>query len=284
MRLIYSANDTSQVMKGGIPVNIVVVLKQTPDTESVIRIAEDKKRVLTDGVKWIINPYDEFAIEAALRLKTKHGGKVTVVSYGPPRVVEALRTALAMGADDAMLIDDPALKTADFLRVTRALSAAVKSIEPDLILIGSRAIDYDQGQRGAILAENLGWPHLAMAISLEFDGNILTVERPVEGGKVVLETSLPALVTLGGSHVIWNPRYASLPGIMKAKKKPLIMKNLKDLGLDPADFAPETARVWISSLERPPERQAGRIIDDGLDAAGKARELVRALHEEAKVI
>ncbi len=264
--------------------NIVVIIKQTPDTESVIRIAPDNKSIVTEGLKWIINPYDEFAIEAALRLKSKHGGNVTVVTYGPPRVVEALRTALAMGADDAVHVDDPAMKTADFLRVTRALAAAAKECDPEIILMGSRAVDYDQGQRGAIVAEMLGWPHLPLAVSLESDGKVVTIERPIEGGKVTLESPLPVLVTLGGSHAIWNPRYASLPGIMKAKKKPLKARKLTDLGLDPADFGPETARIRITSLEMPPQRAAGRMIDDGLDTEGKARELVRVLHEEARVI
>lgn len=263
--------------------NIVVILKQTPDTESVIRLTDDKKAIVTRDLKWIINPYDEFAIEAALRLKEKHGGKVTVVSYGPPRVVEALRTALAMGADDAIHLDDPALKSVDFLRVTRALSTAVKELSPDIILIGSRAVDYDQGQRGAIVAENLGWPHLALAVSLESDGKTVKIERPIEGGKVTLEASLPALVTIGGSHAIWNPRYASLPGIMKAKKKPLVAKKTADLGLDAALFKPETARIWISTLEMPPQRAPGRIID-GASTEDKAKGLVKALHEEAKVI
>lgn len=264
-------------------VNIVVILKQTPDTESVIRLAENKKSIVTRDLKWIINPYDEFAIEAALRLKEKHGGRVTVVSYGPSRVVDALRTALAMGADDAVHLDDIALKSVDFLRVTRAVTAAVKELNPDIILIGSRAVDYDQGQRGAIVAEHLGWPHLALAVSLESDGKTVTIERPIEGGKVTLEAALPALVTVGGSHTIWNPRYASLPGIMKAKKKPLVVKKTADLGLEPALFKPETARIWITSLEMPPQRAPGRIID-GADAEDKARNLVRALHEEAKVI
>lgn len=264
--------------------NIVVLLKQTPDTESVIRIASDGKSVATEGLKWIINPYDEFAIEAALRLKDKHKGKVTVVSYGPQRVVEALRTALAMGADDAVLLDDPALKTVDYLRVTRALSTAIKELNPDIILTGSRAIDYDQGQRGAIVAEHLGWPHLALAVSLECDGSTVTIERPIEGGKVTLESSLPVLVTLGGSHAVWNPRYASLPGIMKAKKKPIITKKITDLGFDPSEFKPETSRIRITSLEKPPERKAGRMINGDLDFEGKAAELVRSLHEEAKVI
>lgn len=264
--------------------NIVVVIKQTPDTETVIRIAPDNKQIVTSDVKWIINPYDEFAIEAALRLKEKHGGTVTVISYGAQRVVESLRTALAMGADDAVLIDDQEMKRADFLRVTNALAAAAREKNPDIILIGSRSVDYDQGQRGAILAEKLGWPHLALAVSLESDGTKVVIDRPIEGGKVTLEAPLPALVTFGGSHAVWNPRYASLPGIMKAKKKPLAVKKLTDLGLDPADFTPDQARIRIVSLELPPQRKAGKIIDAGLDAEGKAKELVKLLREEARVI
>lgn len=264
--------------------NIVVIIKQTPDTETVIRLSPDHSRIVTSDIKWIINPYDEFAIEAALRLKEKNGGTVTVISFGAQRVVEALRTALAMGADDAVLIDDPRMKDADFLRVTRALVAAAKEKNPDIICIGSRTVDYDQGQRGAILAEMLGWPHLALAVTVESDGKDVTVDRPIEGGKVTLKAPLPALVTFGGSHAVWNPRYASLPGIMKAKKKPLAVKTLTDLGLDPADFSPEKARIRITSLELPPQRKAGKIIDGGLDTIGKARELVKLLREEARVI
>ncbi len=264
--------------------NIVVVIKQTPDTETVIKIAPNNRQIVTSDIKWIINPYDEFAIEGALRLKEKHGGTVTVMSYGSQRVVEALRTALAMGCDDAVLIDDPAMKSADFLRVTRALAAAAREKKPDIILIGSRSVDYDQGQRGAILAEMLGWPHLALAVSLESTDSKVVIERPIEGGKVTLEAPLPALVTFGGSHAVWNPRYASLPGIMKAKKKPLAIRKLQDLGLDPADFSPDLARIRITSMELPPQRKAGKIINGGLDTEGKARELVKLLREEARVI
>ncbi len=263
---------------------IVVVIKQTPDTETVIRLAPGNNQIVTSDIKWIINPYDEFAIEAALRLKEKHGGTVTVISYGPQRVVEAIRTALAMGADDAVLIDDPDVKGADFLRVTEALAAAAREKEPDIILIGSRSVDYDQGQRGAILAQKLGWPHVAFAVALESDGTTVIVDRPIEGGKVTIEVPLPALVTFGGSHAVWNPRYASLPGIMKAKKKPLIIKKLPDLGLDPVDFAPDKARIRITSLEMPPLRKPGKIVNGGLDTGEKAKELVKLLREEAKVI
>jgi electron transfer flavoprotein beta subunit len=274
-----------RIMKGGeIAVNIIVLLKQAPDTESVIRIASDGKSIATDDLKWVINPYDEFAVEAALRLKQTHGGTVTILSWGPQRVVESIRTALAMGADSGVLVDDPALEGSDSLGVAKALAAAAKTLNPDIILCGSRAVDYDLAQRGAMVAELLEWPHLALAVSIDSDGKKVTIERPIEGGKVTLEADLPALVTFGGSHAVWNPRYASLPGIMKAKKKPLATKKLSDLGLDASQCGAQAAKIRITSLEMPPQRAAGRIIDGDLDAAGKASELVRALHEEAKVI
>jgi electron transfer flavoprotein beta subunit len=270
--------------KGGTAVNIVVMLKQTPDTESVIRIAGNGKSIVADDLKWIINPYDEFALEAALRLREKHGGKVSIVSYGPQRVVEAIRTALAMGADDAVLIDDQVLADGDLLGAVKAMSAVVKDLNPDIICCGARAVDYDQAQRGAMMAEFLGWPHLALAVTLDSDGEKVTIDRPIEGGIVSLEANLPVLVTFGGSHSIWNPRYASLPGIMKAKKKPLAVKSLVDLGLDPAEYGRNSAKILITSMEPPLQRAPGRIINGNLDTEGKAIELVRALHEEAKVI
>jgi electron transfer flavoprotein beta subunit len=199
-------------------------------------------------------------------------------------VVESIRTALAMGADDGVLIDDPALDGSDALGVAKALAAAVKELNADVIVCGSRAVDYDQGQRGAMVAELLEMPHLALAVSLQCDGGKVTIERPIEGGKITAEAELPALVTMGGSHAVWNPRYASLPGIMKSKKKPLAVKKLDDLGLDSGEVGAASARVQIVSLETPPERVPGRIVDGNLDSAGKAKELARLLHEEAKVI
>jgi electron transfer flavoprotein beta subunit len=264
--------------------NIVVLLKQTPDTESVIRIASDGKSIVTNDLKWIINPYDEFAVEAALRLKEKHGGTVTIVSWGPQRVVESIRTALAMGADSGVLVDDDAMNGSDSLGVAKVLAAAVQGLTPDIILCGSRSVDYDEAQRGPMVAEFLGWPHLALGVAIDSDGAKVSIDRPIEGGKVNVEADLPAVVTLGGSHAVWNPRYASLPGIMKAKKKPLASKKLSDLGVDLADCGAGAAKIRITSLEMPPERAPGRIIDGGLDALGKAQELVKALHDEAKVI
>src|SRR5208337_2337573 len=159
-------------------VNIVVLLKQTPDTESVIRIASDGKSIVTDDLKWILNPYDEFAVEVALRLKEQHGGTVAILSWGPNRVVETMRTALAMGADSGVLIDDPALDGADSLGVGKALAAAARQLNPDIILCGSRAVDYDLAQRGATVAELLDWPHIALAVSIECDGSKVSVDRP----------------------------------------------------------------------------------------------------------
>lgn len=249
--------------------NIVVLLKQTPDTESLIRIADDGKSVQTAGFKWIVNPYDEFAVEAGLRLKEKQGGTVTVVSCGPQRVVESIRTALAMGADAGLLIDDPVLEASDSLAEARALAAAVKELNPDIVLCGSRAVDYDQAQRGPMVAELLGWPHLPLAVALDFNTDSITIERPVEGGKITLEASLPVVVTMGGSHAVWNPRYASLPGIMKAKKKPLTTKKLADLSLAGSGFGADGARIRMTSLVMPAERAPGRIIGGGAGCGGQ---------------
>jgi electron transfer flavoprotein beta subunit len=264
-------------------VNIVVLLKQTPDTESVIRIAADGKSIVTDDLKWVLNPYDEYAVEVALRLKEQHGGTVSILSWGPGRVVESMRTALAMGADSGVLVDDPDMEGADSLGVAKALAAAAKQLNPDIVLCGSRAVDYDLGQRGAMVAEFLQWPHVALATSIECDGSKVTIDRPIEGGKVTLQADLPALVTFGGSHGIWNPRYASLPGIMKAKKKPLETKKLADLGLSGAECGAEAIKMRTASMEMPPQRAPGRIIE-GADAAAKAKEVARELHEKAKVI
>lgn len=264
--------------------NIVVIMKQVPDTESAIRVGADGRSIATDGIKWIINPYDEFAVEAALRLKEKHGGKVTVLSYGPQRVAESIRTALAMGADDAVLVGEEGLESSGRLNLARAMAAAVKSLNPDIVVMGSRAVDYDMAQRGPMIAEHLGWPHLPLAVSMESDGARVAIKRPVEGGCMTLESTLPVLVTLGGSHAVWSPRFASLPGIMKAKKKPLAVKKLADFGLDPSKFTPGSGKTRVSSIEMPEARQPGRLIEGGLDTEGKARELVRLLHEEAKAI
>ncbi len=263
--------------------NIIVCLKQVPDTETLIKIAPDGQSIVKDDIKWVINPYDEFGIEEALCLREKFGGEVTVIGLGPKRVTESLRTALAMGADKGILINDPALEDSDAIATGKALAAVIKNLEFDLIFTGQRGIDDDMGLVGATLADYLDIPQLSLIVKAEVseDGKSVKVHRPVEGQTLIIESSLPALIT--AQKGLNEPRYASLPGIMKAKKKPLEEKGLADLGLDPSEFGKEARRLKIIELTPPPQREAGRIIE-GETPEEKAAELARLLHEEAKVI
>jgi electron transfer flavoprotein beta subunit len=264
-------------------VNIVVCIKQVPDTETQIKIAADGKSIVTDDIKWVMNPYDEFGVEEALRLKEKFGGEVTVVGLGPKRVTESLRTALAMGADKGILISDDALEGSDSLAVAKALAAAIKDLEYDIIFTGQRGVDDDLGVVGASLAEILGIPQVSLAVKIEVseDGKSLKANRPVEGQTLVIETPLPVLIT--AQKGLNEPRYASLPGIMKAKKKPLEEKTIADLGLDAGLFGEGGRKVKIIEMTPPPERKAGKIIE-GETPQEKAAGLAKMLHEEAKVI
>ncbi len=263
--------------------NIIVCLKQVPDTETLIKITPDGQSIVKDDIKWVINPYDEFGIEEALCLREKFGGEVTVIGLGPKRVTESLRTALAMGADKAILINDPALEDSDAIATGKALAAVIKNLEFDLVFAGQRGIDDDMGLVGATLADYLDIPQLSLIVKAEVseDGKSVKVHRPVEGQTLVIESGLPALIT--AQKGLNEPRYASLPGIMKAKKKPLEEKGLADLGLDPSEFGKEARRLKIIELTPPPKREAGRIIE-GETPEEKAAELARLLHEEAKVI
>ena len=263
--------------------NIIVCLKQVPDTETQIKIAPDAKSIVQDDIKWVMNPYDEFGVEEALLLKEKFGGEVTVVGLGPSRVTESIRTALAMGADKGILINDPALEGSDSVAVAKALAAAIKGLDYDLIFTGQRGVDDDMGLVGASLAEFLDIPHIALIVKVEVsdDGKSIKVNRPVEGQTLVIEASLPALIT--AQKGLNEPRYASLPGIMKAKKKPLEEKTLADLGLDAAEFGEDARKLKILELTPPPQREAGKIVE-GETPEEKAKELARLLHEEAKVI
>ncbi|MBN2123200.1 MAG: electron transfer flavoprotein subunit beta/FixA family protein [Deltaproteobacteria bacterium] len=263
--------------------NIIVCLKQVPDTETLIKIAPDGKSVEQGDIKWVMNPYDEFGVEEALRLKEKFGGEVVVVGAGPKRVTESIRTALAMGADKGILINDPALEGSDAIATAKALAAAVKGLSYDLVFAGQRGVDDDNGLVGAALAEFLDIPQFSIIVKVEVseDGKSVKVHRPVEGQTLVIESGLPALIT--AQKGLNEPRYASLPGIMKAKKKPLEEKTLADLGLDPAGFGEGARKLKTMQLTPPPAREAGKIIE-GDSPEAKAAELAKLLHEEAKVI
>jgi electron transfer flavoprotein beta subunit len=264
-------------------VNIVVCLKQVPDTETQIKIAPDGKSIATDDIKWVMNPYDEFGVEEALRIKEKLGGTVTVVGLGPKRVTESIRTALAMGADKGILISDPSLDGADALARARALAAAIKGVGFDLIFTGQRGVDDDTGVVGPGLAQLLEVPHVALAVKVEVseDQKRVKVNRPVEGQTLVIEAELPALIT--AQKGLNEPRDASLPGIMKAKKKPLEEKSLADLGLDGSEFGEGGNKLKVLEIQPPPARKAGKLVE-GETPQEKAAELARLLHEEAKVL
>jgi electron transfer flavoprotein beta subunit len=259
-------------------VNILVCLKQVPDTETIIKIAGDGKSIVTDDVKWVMNPYDEFGVEEALKIKEKAGGEVIVASVGPARTTEALRTALAMGADKAVQVTDDAAEGADALGVAKILAKVIGEVNPDLVFCGQRGVDHDVGATGTILADLMGWPHVAIVTKVDVTDGQVVCSRPIEGGTVVLEAKLPAILTT--QKGLNEPRYASLPGIMKAKKKPLETKSLADLGLSGDDVA---AQIEVLAMTPPPERAAGKLID-GETAEDKANNLAAALSGEAKVI
>lgn len=263
--------------------NIIACIKQVPDTETQIKIDPAGKSIVQDDIKWVMNPYDEFAVEEAIRLKEKFGGEVTVVGLGPKRVTESLRTALAMGADKAVLISDPALDGSDSLATAKALAAAIKGLEYDIIIAGQRGVDEDSGVVGSALADMLGIPSISLAVKLEVaeDGKSAKVNRPVEGQTLVIETSLPALIT--AQKGLNEPRYASLPGIMKAKKKPLEEKTVADLGIDASEVGEAARKLTIIQLTPPPQRAAGKIVD-GETPEEKAAALTKLLREEAKAI
>jgi len=257
-------------------VNIVACVKQVPDTEAQIKVKGDGSGIEEGGIKWVMNAYDEYGVEEALKLKEKLGGEVTVVSAGPARAMETIRTALAMGAEKGIHIDDPALYNADAYATAEALAAAIKGIPYDVIFCGQRAIDDDSGQVGSILAELLGIPQVTMVTKLEVSGTTAKATRPIEGAQLVIETSLPCVIT--ATKGLNEPRYASLPGIMKAKKKPVDVKNAAALGVAAA------SKSQVAKFVPPPARPPGKIVCADDTPEGKAAELVKLLREEAKVI
>jgi electron transfer flavoprotein beta subunit len=258
-------------------VDILVLLKQVPATESMVSIAPDNVSIKAEGLKYVMNPYDELAVEEALKIREAQGGTVTIVSVGPPKATEAIRTALAMGADKGVLVDAGEIST-DGLGVARLLTAVIKTLPHDLILAGHRAVDDDNFLVGPAVAEYLGIGLISMAIQLQLADGSVTCRCTIEGGTKEVKATLPTLITT--QRGLNEPRYASLPGIMKAKKKPLETKTPADLGLDADALKP---LISIKGLSLPPERKGGRIIE-GETVQAKVAELVKALHEEAKVI
>jgi len=247
---------------------IIVPVKRVVDYNVKVRVKSDGTGVETAGVKMSMNPFDEIAVEEAVRLKEKGvATEIVAVSLGIAACQETIRTALAMGADRGILVEtDVDLQP---LAVAKLLKAIVAKEEPKLVILGKQAIDDDMNATGQMLAAMLGWPQGTFASKVAIDGDALTVTREVDGGLETLALTLPAIVTT--DLRLNEPRYASLPNIMKARKKPIETMKPADLGVDPAP------RLTVVSVAEPPKRQAGQKV-------GSVAELVQKLRTEAKVI
>ncbi len=248
--------------------NITVCVKRVPDTETRIRIAPGGADIERDGVKYVLSPYDEFAVEAALQLVEGAGaGQVTLLSFGPEATKESLRAGLALGAHRAVLLKgEPGM---DGWATARVLAGELEGGDADLVLFGVKAVDDDQQQVGPMVAELLGRPCATSVAAIDVDAGVATCRRAVEGGHEVVELDLPAVATVTKGR--YEPRYASLRGIMMAKRKPLVEKEAP--AIDPA--------LVVERLDLPPARPEGRIVGEGPDAVP---ELLRLLREEAKVL
>lgn len=257
---------------------MLVMIKQVPDTATRVKIGADPKTIDTSGITWIVSPYDEFAMEEALRIKEKRGqAEVVAVSLGPDRAKEALRSCLAMGADRAVHVLDPALAGADTLTTARALAAVIRQEQAALALFGRQAIDDDMGAVAGQVAEILGWPCASWIMEEAVDeaGVSIRVGRQVEGGLEVFDLPLPAVVS--AQKGLNEPRYPTLKGIMGAKKKEIKEVKAADLGL-----ASEAPQLSVVELEALPPRPPGRIVPG--EPGEAVKELVRALREDAKAI
>lgn len=249
-------------------------MKQTFDTEEKINIQDGK--INEEGVEFVINPYDEYAIEEAIKIKEDLGGEVTILSLGPDRFETSIRTGLAMGADKAILVDDPSL-FGDEYTSAKVLAKLIQDQSFDLILSGYVAVDDGSGQVPQRVSEILGIPVISTAVKVELNGDSVTVHRDVEGDTEILETKLPVMIT--AQQGLNDPRYPSLPGIMKAKKKPLDRLSSDDVGLSADEVV---AKTEVLETFLPPKKEAGRILSGEL--TDQAQELIQLLHNEAKVI
>lgn len=256
--------------------NIYVLMKRTFDTEE--KIVLHNNQIQEDGAEFVINPYDEYAVEEAIQVRDQHGGEVTVVTVGGEESEKELRTALAMGCDKAVLINvEDDLEESDQASVATILAEYLKQQEVDLILAGNVAIDGGSGQVGPRVAESLGIPCVTTITRLQIDGKNVTVTRDVEGDEETIETTLPLLVT--AQQGLNEPRYPSLPGIMKAKKKPLNELELDDLDVEEEDVERKTKTIEIFL---PPKKESGQILQGELSE--QVSDLVRLLHTESKVL
>jgi electron transfer flavoprotein beta subunit len=254
--------------------NIVVCMKQVPDTWSERTLRPDDSRLDRDAADGVINELDEYAIEEGLRLAEAHGGEVTILSMGPEKAAESIRKALSMGADKAVHLLDDGLAGSDALGTSAAIAAVLGQIGFDLVILGSESTDARMGVLAAMLAERLGVPQLSLASKVEVDGTAITINRQADYGYDRVEASLPAVVSV--VEKINEPRYPSFKGIMAAKKKPVQTLGIADAGIDPGRVGLAAAATEVVSFAKRPPRQAGTIVKDGGDGGVKAAEFLAA--------
>ncbi|MBI5183122.1 MAG: electron transfer flavoprotein subunit beta/FixA family protein [Nitrospinae bacterium] len=262
---------------------IVVCIKQVPDTATRIKIKQGSSSIETEGVQYVVNPYDEYAVEEALRIKERIGdSEITILSMGPDRTKEAIKTCLAMGADKAIHLIDDRFEGSDSYATSLILAKGLRDIGYDLILCGKQGVDDDAAQVGPSIAEMLNIPHVSVITRLDLydDNKKVIIHREVEYGTEVIETTLPALLTC--QKGLNEPRLPSLKGIMSAKKKEIRKVNSDALGLSHKEIGLQGSKTKVIALSLPPQRKGGRIIK-GEPQEG-VKELVRLLREEAKVI
>lgn len=246
---------------------ILTTVKRVTDPDMKVKIKPDGSGIVTDGVEYKMNSFDEYGVEEAIRLKEKNGGEIVVVSVGPDAATKEIRTALAMGADRGVLVETDEELDSD--AVARIIAEVVKKEQPDLIIMGKQAVDSDRNQTGQMLAAYLGYPQATFAYKVEVDGGWVSVGREVDGGTSTKRVKLPAVIT--ADLRLNEPRYASLPGIIKAKKKPIDRYTPAELGTDTA------TRSRVLAFEAPEERAAGQIV-------GSIDELIEKLKNEAKAL
>ena len=259
--------------------DIFVFVKRVPDTESRIRIDQKAKSIIEEGLSFVLSPYDEYAIEEAIRIRETKGGKVTAISVGPDETKTILKKCLAMGADEAILIHDDSPESYDGLRTARIIAQVVKEKfeSYDLLLFGKQAVGTDNSQVPSMVAELLGLPQVNVVTKLQIEGASGTAHREIEGAMEKVLFNLPAVIS--AQKGLNEPRYETLKGIMMAKRKEVPAYTLQDIGISAEDIQPQIEMVGI---ETPPAREAGKVIDNEPEEAAKM--LIEFLHNEAKII
>jgi len=260
-------------------VNILVFVKMVPDSESKIKIDHSQNRIDTEGLNFVMNPYDEYAVEEALQIKASKGGLVQVVSVGPDGSIATLKKALAMGADEALLIKDEQTETYDGLRTAKIIARAVKEkyADYDLLLFGKQSIDTDNAQIPSMVAGLLDWPQVNIVTKLELEEGSGAAFREIEGAVEKVTFSLPAVIS--AQKGLNEPRYETLKGIMAAKRKEVPVVSLQELGIQESELE---SRLKLVKMSPPPTKEAGKQIEEEPEEA--AKQLVRFLHDEAKII